>query len=249
MHHTTTTVTTTTHHLVTSHHVLVESEEGREEVRWHHGSGARPSDGLGEGGDPYDVSDAEGGSSHHPSTYHDEDYPRASPPQSPFEDEGFMDMHEVVNEVSRPVTAASSRKGLGLTRMHSDKGRDLVDAFAGAVLDDLQHTDGRERLRRRSVDYAGEGAAHMGYSGYPSDSERDYRAASSRASHVSWATGGRHDDHSSEEEEDEDGEGGEEEGGSRYLGDDATEGSGPEGRSTSRHTGHDDSGFDPDDHF
>jgi hypothetical protein len=28
----------------------------------------------------------------------------------------FMDMHEVVNEVSRPVTAASSRKGLGLTR-------------------------------------------------------------------------------------------------------------------------------------
>ena len=27
-----------------------------------------------------------------------------------------MDMHEVVNEVSRPVTAASSRKGLGLTR-------------------------------------------------------------------------------------------------------------------------------------
>ncbi len=40
------------------------------------------------GGDPYDVSDAEGGSSHHPSTYHDEDYPRASPPQSPFEDEG-----------------------------------------------------------------------------------------------------------------------------------------------------------------
>ena len=59
--------------------------------------------------------------------------------------------------------------------MHSDKGRDLVDAFAGAVLDDLQHTDGRERLRRRSVDYAGEGAVHMGYSGYPSDSERDYR--------------------------------------------------------------------------
>ena len=47
--------------------------------------------------------------------------------------------------------------------MHSDKGRDLVDAFAGAVLDDLQHTDGRERLRRRSVDYAGEGAAHGGH--------------------------------------------------------------------------------------
>ncbi len=49
MHHTTTTVITTTHHLVTSHHVLVESEEGREEVRWHHGSVARPTDGLGEG--------------------------------------------------------------------------------------------------------------------------------------------------------------------------------------------------------
>lgn len=49
VHHTTTTVTTTTHHLVTSHHVLVESEEGREEVRWHRGSGAGPTDGLGEG--------------------------------------------------------------------------------------------------------------------------------------------------------------------------------------------------------
>ena len=45
------------------------------------------------GGDPYDVSDAEGGSSHHPSTYHDEDYPRASPPQSPFEDEGYVGLH------------------------------------------------------------------------------------------------------------------------------------------------------------
>ena len=48
VHHTTTTVTTT-HHLITSHHVLVESEEGREEVRWHRGSGAGPSDGLGVG--------------------------------------------------------------------------------------------------------------------------------------------------------------------------------------------------------
>jgi hypothetical protein len=68
------------------------------------------------------------------------------------DDEG-MDMGEVVNEVSRPVTVASSARGVGVPRMHSDRGLELVETLTEAVLAE------RARLAVAGADSASEGAS------------------------------------------------------------------------------------------
>ena len=72
------------------------------------------------------------------------------------DDSGDMDMAAAVNEASRPVTAASSKRRVGVTRMDSSEtGRDLVDALADAVLQRSQSP------RRKSL---GAGGSVSGFS-------------------------------------------------------------------------------------